>query len=156
MYIDAVFKDGDTITYTRTLSQYDKGVRLRFLGIPLPENFEVHYSNAKEGGVATTVAGKNYTAGIPDAYLASGEYVYAWIYLYGTTEAGSYTVDTENQMVIYDEHGGEYTDLNKAATSYQIVIPVNRRPAPIKLPGTEEEGSYEYNINGENLIITEK
>ena len=89
MTIDAIFEAGSDLTYTRSVSQYDKGLRLRFLGISLPAEFEVHFSNQKEGGVATVVSGKNYNVGIPDAFVAKGEYIYAWVYTYGTKDGGT-------------------------------------------------------------------
>ena len=129
MAVKAIFQNGSTRTFTKTLYQHDKGQILIFEGIELPETFEVHFSNDEYGGVSYAEKGKNSGVSIPDAYLATGEYVYAWLYAKGSEDEGE--------------------------TLYTVVMPVSKRPAP--LPVQEEGGqAYDYEIEDETLIITEK
>ena len=168
MTIDVYFKAGSAETYTRTLAQHDKGARLRLIGITLPETFEVHFSNRRDGGFATIVPGKNYSVGIPDAYLDSGDYVYAWIYVHAHKPGSGYDMNTEAEVLSL--HTNIYEDEivpGHAATIYRIIVPVMRRPAPVTVPSAEEEETYvmpgsdsddiyEYTPDGENLIISLK
>lgn len=157
MVIDAEFYEGQRKTYTQSVSQYDKGLSIRFVGIGLPEDFEAHFSNYEDGGVATVVTGKKCIVRIPDAYLATGEYVYVWVYGYGKTAGGTYHV--ENEIVVYSNSGDEHTDLRKARTFCMAVIPVVRRSMPVIDPDTEPEDPddpYEYDVQDESLIIIEK
>lgn len=87
---------------TASLYQYDYGQVLRFLGICLPDVYEVHFSNADGGGTAYTVLGNADGVMIPDALLATGNTVHAWIFLHDAATDGE--------------------------TEYKVEIPVIRRP----------------------------
>lgn len=87
---------------TASLYQYDYGQVLRFLGICLPDVYEVHFSNADGGGTAYTVLGNADGVMIPDALLATGNTVHAWIFLHDAQTDGE--------------------------TEYKVEIPVIRRP----------------------------
>jgi len=87
---------------TASLYQYDYGQILRFLGICLPDVYEVHFSNADSGGTAYTVLGNADGVMIPDALLATGSTVHAWIFLHDAATDGE--------------------------TEYKVDIPVIRRP----------------------------
>lgn len=87
---------------TASLYQYDYGQVLRFLGICLPDVYEVHFSNADGGGTAYTVLGNADGVMIPDALLATGNTVHAWIFLHDAATDGE--------------------------TEYKVDIPVIRRP----------------------------
>lgn len=150
--VDVVFSEGSRKAYTRTLTQYDKGQILKFVGIHLPETFEVHFSNEKDGGMASVVIGTDNFAAIPDAYLATGEYVYAWVHdehdvTYAKTD---YSIENE----ILTEEQKDPVTYTKGATLYEVVIPVVRRPMKIvmPMPGVGEP-SHEYSINGDSLVI---
>lgn len=87
----------------RPLWQYDYGQKMQFVGIELPETYEVHFSNTPHGE-ATTSIGDTSGVDIPDIYLTTGQPVYAWIFL----------------------HNGE----SDGATEYMVTIPVKRRAKP--------------------------
>ena len=156
MAIEAVFKDGSTKAYTQSLSQHDKGQILKFVGVHLPEVFEVHFSNEREGGVATVVMGEDNCCAIPDAFLATGEYVYAWAY--DEHEETNYRTDyqvTEDEILVEEQK--DPVTWTKANTLYQVVIPVIRRPMNIvmPMPGIGEPHK-EYSVEDESLHIFER
>ena len=153
MAVEAIFKDGSTKAYTRSLNQYDKGQILKFVGVHLPETFEVHFSNQKDGGVANIVIGTDDFAAIPDAYLATGEYVYAWLYDQHDVEYAKIDYSVEDE-ILTEEHEDPVT-YTKGTTLYQVTIPVIKRPMQIvmPMPGIGEPHK-EYSIDGESLVIT--
>ena len=81
MEIQAVFKDGSNKAYTQTVNQFDHKLSIHISGILLPEKFQAHFANSREGEIAAIVKGENYMVRIPDVYLQKGEYVYCWIYV---------------------------------------------------------------------------
>lgn len=152
MAIEAVFNTGTTKTYTKTAMQYDKGQILKFIGIKLPETFEVHFSNNKDNGLASTVVGtENYVA-IPDAYFETGEYVYAWVYDEHDVTFAKTDYKVENEILTEEQI--DPVTYTKGTTLYEVVIPVIRRPVKIvmPMPGIGEP-SHSYSIDGDSLII---
>lgn len=112
--ITATFGGMREVTTAR-LWQWDYGQVLKITGLNLPTAFEVHFSNSKERGTSKTQIGQDSQVTIPDEYLTSGAYVYAFIYL----------------------HEGE-TD---GETEYRITIPVKERPQPTDVEPTPQEQS---------------
>lgn len=112
--ITAAFGGMREVTTAR-LWQWDYGQVLKITGLNLPTAFEVHFSNSKERGTSKTQIGQDSQVTIPDEYLTSGAYVYAFIYL----------------------HEGE-TD---GETEYRITIPVKERPQPTDVEPTPQEQS---------------
>ena len=102
--ITATFCSDQTRAWTDELWQYDYGQVLQFAGLDLPVAYEVHFANAPHGVNSTTQIGDAGGVQIPDAYLQTGECVYAWVYL----------------------HDGE-TD---GETEYMVTIPVTKRAKP--------------------------
>ena len=113
MAVIASFKPGFTEAITQPLTQYDKGQTLIIVGIELPEEFEVHFSNYREGGMAASYVGRPEGVHIPNVLLTTGEYIYAWVYV--------------------TDHKG-----HEGKTEYCITIPVNRRSA--QYPTSSDEG----------------
>ena len=97
---------------TKPLYQYDYGQKLKFLDLPLPASYEVHFSNYEHGTATITVATSNEVS-IPDVYLQSGLNVFVWLYL----------------------HAG----VNDGETEYMLTIPVIRRAAILDTQPTEPE-----------------
>ena len=89
---------------TAPLYQYDYGQMLKFIGVSLPDTYEVHFSNSDDMGTAYTVLGNADWVMIPDALLATGNTVHAWIFLHDAATDGE--------------------------TEYKVDIPVKRRPKP--------------------------
>lgn len=87
--IKAVFASGRRVK-TAPLWRYDHGIKLQPVGLELPDNYEMHFSNSETGEAKTVLADAS-GAVIPAEYLIPGTEVYAWIYLvgdsYGRTKA---------------------------------------------------------------------
>lgn len=108
--IKAVFANRRRVK-TAPLWRYDHGIRLQPIGLELPENYEMHFSNSKTGEAKTMLADAS-GAVIPAEYLIPGTEVYAWIYLVG------------------DSYG---------RTKAEIIIPVDAKAKPTDLDPTQEE-----------------
>lgn len=155
MAIIADFSNGQTKIYTKSMYQHDKGQILRFVGVHLPPSFEVHFSNSKDGGTASTVIGENYFAAIPDAYFATGEYIYAWAY--DRHEESFVKVDYSVEDEILTEEHLDPIKYTRGTTVYEVVIPIIRRSIDITMPVPGlGENVNEYSISDESLIITGK
>lgn len=111
--IKATFNGISLETYTAPAYQYDVGMSIQFVGLELPANYEVHFSNQVDGGEAKTVIGTSDTVAIPDSVFTSGAYVYAFVYL----------VDNETS----------------GFTVYRATIPIKKRPAITDQTPTPEE-----------------
>lgn len=121
-YISAIFTEGcNSVIADGKLYQYDYGQFLKFEGLDLPDAYEVHFSDTlRDDGTAKTQIGTTTEEGvssvlIPDEYLTTGKYVYAFIYLHSTEDDGE--------------------------TEYVVTIPVQKRPAIDPTPVTPEEQS---------------
>lgn len=133
--IVARFTEGETRTYTKTCYQHDKNQRLAFEGITYAENTEVHFANSETSGVSYAVVISGNSVPIPDAFFATGEYIYAWLY-------GS--VRNEN-----DSGNDETPTPDTYETMLTIVIPVRHKPDSVRI----EERSRDYTVQDENLIF---
>lgn len=150
--VKAIFKNGSTKTYTTSMYQHDKGQMLEFVGADLPPEFEVHFSNDKDFGTASIVIGENNIVAIPNAYLATGSYVYAWAHDRHdvTYTKRDYNV---NEEVLIEERSDPVT-YTKGTTLYEVVIPVIKRPIEIKMPMPGVgESAREYSIDEENQSL---
>lgn len=110
--IKAVFASGRRVK-TPPLWRYDHGIRLQIVGLELPENYEMHFSNSKTGEAKTVLADSS-GAVIPAEYLIPGSEVYAWAYLVG------------------DSYG---------RTKAEIIIPVDPKAQPTDQEPTPEQQS---------------
>ena len=102
----------ETKIVTKPLYQYDYGQVLKFLDLPLPSAYEVHFSNYEHGESTTQLATSNEVS-IPDIYLQSGRPVYVWVYI--------------------------HTGLNDGETEYQLTIPVNERASIVPAEPSEQQ-----------------
>lgn len=74
---------------TRSLFQYDYGITLKIEGIELPSTYEVHFTNFEHMGQATVViGGSSGEITIPQASLANGNDIEAYIYLHASGNDG--------------------------------------------------------------------
>jgi hypothetical protein len=103
-----------TVCKTQPLYQYDYGQLLQFVGIDLPQAYEVHFSNEPHGEAVTQIGNADGVT-IPDALLTTGLPVYAWLFLHTGEEDGE--------------------------TEYAVTIPVIRRAAITDDPPTPVEQS---------------
>jgi hypothetical protein len=116
--VTATFSEGCTsVTVDTPLYQYDYGQILKFEGLDLPDAYEVHFSNTSSasGTAKTQIGTAEDGVNIPDEYLQTGKYLYAYIYL----------------------HAGE----DDGETVYTVIIPVRKRPAIDPTPVTPQEQS---------------
>ena len=120
--------DGATICRTERVWQWDRGQVLRFDDIDLPAAYTVHIANVPLAGDAATQIGDDNGVEIPDAYLQTGDYVYAWIYL----------------------HAGE----DDGETEFMVTIPVAKRPRPTEeTPTPEQRGLIEQAITALDAAV---
>lgn len=112
---NAVFDGSRRKAITCPLFQYDYGQILKISGVELPASYQVQFSNTEDGGISKTMLGDADGVQIPDEYLLTGEYIYAFIFLHEGTDDGE--------------------------TEYVIEIPVIRRPVPSEETPTPAEQS---------------
>lgn len=105
----AVFGYGRESTIT-PLYQYDYGQVLQFVGLSLPDAYEVHFSNTESSGESLTMIGGADGVMIPDELLTTGKSVYAYLFLHDA--------DTDGE------------------TEYKVTIPVRQRPMPTDIEPT--------------------
>ena len=103
---------GGTFATTERLWQYDYGQVLQISGLDLPEFYEVHFASSADGNAVINVGTAEGVA-IPDKFLRTHGYVYAWLFLHD-----------------------EVTD---GYTKYQIKIPVEKRAKPPEDPPSTEQ-----------------
>jgi hypothetical protein len=63
------------------LYRYDYGQQIRFKGVELPENYEVHFANS-ETGQSLTMIGNADGVDIPDELLTTGKDIFIWVFLH--------------------------------------------------------------------------
>lgn len=93
-----------------SLYQYDYGQVVQFVGVSLPETYEVHFSNTDVQGTAKVQLGHADGVMIPDEYLLSGDPIYIWVFLHDAETDGR--------------------------TEYKAYIPVVKRPITDETPIT--------------------
>ena len=79
--------NGERVTESPQLYQYDYGQILMFDDIELPETYEVLFSNGIPD-LAKTVIGTSEGVLIPDEFLLSGRNVMCWIFLHDGEDDG--------------------------------------------------------------------
>lgn len=104
---------GSAFTKTQKVFQWDGEDKLVFVGIDLPESYQVHFSNSLSGE-SKTALGTPDGVMIPPEYFVPGSEIYAWIWLSG--DVGGYT-------------------------KYQVTIPVYRRAQPTDVTPTPAQKS---------------
>ena len=164
MAIVADFSSGQTVTYTKSVYQHDKGQKLIVTGIDLPETYEIHISNSKDGGLASAYMGNPDGILIPDVYFTSGEYVYIWLYITQKEKISLKFYEHQGESGGEENDGeGEYpSDLPKPGeiivdsgqTTYEVRIPVIKRAAqlPIRII-SQEPNTVGYIVDENNTLI---
>ena len=113
--VTADFSKRSRDTRTSQLFQWDYGQILHITGLDLPTAFEIHFSNEPIVGEAEAHIAEGSYVEIPSKYLESGATVYAFVFLHETDSDGE--------------------------TKYTIIIPVKKRPKPIRTEPTPAEKS---------------
>lgn len=153
--IIAAFKNGETRTYTKNVHQFDKGQKLIVTGIALPESYEVHISNNKDGGMAVAYEGNIEGVYIPDAFFVSGDYIYVWLYTTATHSEGSgsygYQMGPDNEELEEVTVGGKV--IEEGETAYEIIIPVVRRPINVPVADKSSGGAMGYIVDENETLI---
>lgn len=126
--VKAAFIGGFRRTVTRNLYQYDYGQKLILEGLDLPAYYEVHFANAECAAESTVMIGDTTGVDIPDEYLASGDAVFAWVFLHETGTDGE--------------------------TRYTVEIPVTSRPEiPYIIPTPEQKDVIDQAIEALNGAV---
>lgn len=155
MAIVADFSSGKSSVYTVSAYQYDKGQKLIVTGVELPETYEVHISNSKDGGFASAYMGNSSGVLIPDVYFTSGEYIYIWIYATAKEQISPKIRDTSDDEEETPEMGEITIDSGK--TIYEITIPMIKRPAQLPIRIISQEPSIiGYIVDENNALIPVK
>ena len=146
--IIAEIRPGETRCYTRSAYQYDRGQKLVITGIELPDSYEVHMSNQKEGGIAYACYGNAEGVLIPEAMFLTGEYVYVWLCFTptATEESASENAEPDEDDLIEE----------KLETMLEIIVPVIKRPPPVNatdMPG--DMGNLAYKDSAEGTYTPE-
>lgn len=88
-YVEGFLKCGKQ-TKTEPIWQYDGGTKLTLCAYDdLPDTYQVHFATDPEG-TATVVEGDAEGTMIPDALLAEGKDIFAWVYV--TDQDGGSTI----------------------------------------------------------------
>lgn len=111
--IKAVFNT-NTAFKTSPAWQWSYGQILRFVGLNLPDAFEVHFSNTLSGEAVIQI-GTNNNVIIPDTYFTSGQPIYAWVFL--------------------------HTGASDGETLYTVTIPIQTRAKPTDDAPTPQQQS---------------
>lgn len=93
---------------TAKVFRYDVGDKLQFVGLDLPDNYRVDFSNSTMGESKTVFCNSD-TVEIPPEYFIPGSTIYAWIVL--------------------SQDNGRYT-------KYQVNIPISARAKPLDIEPT--------------------
>lgn len=113
----------ETFLTTERLWKGDYGQVLNIQGLELPEYYEVHFASTKNGTPQVEI-GTSAGVNIPNKFLRSTGYIYAWLFL----------------------HEGE----NDGETKYQIKIPVEDKGIPIDQETPEEKTAVQQAIEALN------
>lgn len=111
--INAVF-GGSAFAKTQKVFQWDGDDKLVFLGVDLPENYQVHFSNSITG-TSKTVLGTPDGVMIPPEFFVPGSEIYAWVWISG-------------------DNGSGYT-------KYQVTVPIYARAQPSDESPTPQQQS---------------
>lgn len=125
--IKAVFSSG---VFARTLKvfEWDTDDKLQFVGIDLPDNYTVDFSNSLTGE-SKPVLGDASGVAIPPEYFVHGTEIYAWVW-----------ISTEN--------GGH--------TKYQVTIPVYKRAKRTDTtPTPAQQDALDQAIAALNAAVTD-
>ena len=128
--VQAQFNGRRNSVTTRSIYQWDYGMRIVFSGLDLPTAYTVHFANNAVGGSAVQMLGDADGVDIPDDLLKTGMAVYAWVFL----------------------HSGE----DDGETVYMATIPVTKRPEPTdEQPTPEQQSALDQAIVALNEAVTD-
>lgn len=85
--VTALLRIDGVPTTTRPLWQYSYGQILKLTGHELPPTYEVHFANEGDP-ISKTQIGNDDGVKIPDEYLETGKYIYAWLFLHAGPNDG--------------------------------------------------------------------
>lgn len=153
--IIASFKRGSNKAYTKSVHQFDKGQKLIVTGITLPDSYEVHMSNDREGGIAYSAIGDAEGVYIPDALLMNGEYVYVWLYATSIGHEGTaYGYGSYDDDEYIREVQTNARTIDEGKTEYEIVIPVIRKSASLPAVSIESlSGNFGYMVDENEVLV---
>ena len=137
--VTAVFKEGDVIVRTkRKLFRYDYGQVLVFEGLELPSAFEVHFANSPDSATAERYVGTNGQIQIPNKFVESGEFIYAWVFVHVGEDDG----ETVKGVVIRVDNRPQATDPEEPTPEEESAIEEAIRALQLALAEAEETVSH--------------
>lgn len=86
--IKASFGADTIFTKTAKVFQWDRGDRLEFVNLDLPQYYEVHFANSLSGEAVRVIADGNSVEIPPDLFVPGSE-IYAWVWI--SSETGGFT-----------------------------------------------------------------
>lgn len=147
--INAYLRKAATTT-TEACYQYDYGQLLRIIGPALPFVYEVHFSNYPDHGQSVTQVGNADGVPIPDALLATGKPIYAWIYLHTAQDDG----ETEYAITIPVIPRAEPT--NDTPTPVQQDVITETIAALNSAVAIYQERDLDIQDDGDGLVISRR
>lgn len=155
--VTAVFGASKSVK-TAPVWRIDRGMKLKIVGLDLPEYYQVHFANAPVQGEATAVLATSDTVDIPDIYLRPGADIYAWVYM--TPEEGvAYTARmiTIPVKARPDVSGEEPTPVQESIINQAIAV-LNDAMESLHVTTQIEETTVEidhlFNINATTYLQT--
>lgn len=112
---------------TRSIYQYDQGMILELLDAdpPLPQTFQVHFSNDPEDQNTKPQIGQNNRVTVPYDVTKTGLPVHAWVYLHTGQDDGETVYHTETPVIGRSPTEGETPTPEEQSEISQAIIALN-------------------------------
>ena len=114
---------------TEPVFRWNHGMVLKFIGVTLPDNYRVDFSNALNGTAKSQMGTAENGVIIPDEYFMPGQTIFAWVVLSPTE--------------------------NSAITEFQVSIPIDpKAKATDEEPSAQQESIIDQAISAMNTTIS--
>ena len=114
---------------TEPVFRWNHGMVLKFIGVTLPDNYRVDFSNTLNGTAKSQMGTAENGAIIPDEYFMPGQTIFAWVVLSPTE--------------------------NSAITEFQVSIPIDpKAKATDEEPSSQQESIIDQAISAMNTTIS--
>lgn len=126
--ITANLAKGRKVT-TEPVFRWNHGMVLKFIGVTLPDNYRVDFSNTLNGTAKSQMGTAENGVIIPDEYFMPGQTIFAWVVLSPTE--------------------------NSAITEFQVSIPIDpKAKATDEEPSSQQESIIDQAISAMNTTIS--
>ena len=114
---------------TEPVFRWNHGMVLKFIGVTLPDNYRVDFSNTLNGTAKSQMGTAENGVIIPDEYFMPGQTIFAWVVLSPTE--------------------------NSAITEFQVSIPIDQKAkATYEEPSSQQESIIDQAISAMNTTIS--